>query len=88
MVQVLNRCFRPCEVISGCHDFSNNIEVNQEKQTAFQKNAYLKGYTYKYILKLHKAQEKMLDNKYTPINWLNVLMKCSKCTIICSVFEK
>ena len=66
MVQVLNRCFRPCDVISECHDFSINIEVNGEKQTAFQKTLISQGYTYKYILKLHKTQEKMLDEMYIP----------------------
>ena len=45
------------------------------KQTAFQKTFISQGYTDKYILKLHKAQEKML-------------MKYSNFTIICSVFEK
>ena len=36
------------------------------KQTAFQKTLISQGYTYKYILKLQKAQEKMLDKMYTP----------------------
>ena len=68
MAQVLNRCFRPCDIISGCHDFSINIEVNGEKQTAFTKKNTLiiQGHTYKYIFKLHKAQDKMLDKMYTP----------------------
>ena len=39
MVQVLNRCFWPCDVISGCHDFSINIEINEENRQPF-KNAY------------------------------------------------
>ena len=39
-----------------------NIEVNGEKQTAFQKTLISQGYTYKY----KKAQEKMLDEMYTP----------------------
>ena len=30
------------------------------------KNAYSQGYTYKYILKLQKAQENMLEKMYTP----------------------
>ena len=42
------------------------IEVNGEKQTAFQKTLISQGYTYKYIHKLQKAQEKMLDKMYTP----------------------
>ena len=46
--------------------FSINIEVNGEKRTAFQKTLISQGYTYKYILKLQKAQEKMLDKIYTP----------------------
>ena len=46
--------------------FSINIEVNGEKQTAFQKTLISQGYTYKYIPKLQKAQEKMLDKTYTP----------------------
>ena len=46
--------------------FSINIEVNGEKQTAFQKTLISQGYTYKYILKLYEAQEKMLDKMYTP----------------------
>ena len=46
--------------------FSINIEVNGEKQTAFQKTLISQGYTYKNILKLQKAQEKMLDKMYTP----------------------
>ena len=46
--------------------FSINIEVNGEKQTAFRKTLISQGYTYKYILKLKKAQEKMLDKMYTP----------------------
>ena len=46
--------------------FSINIEVNGEKQTAFRKMLISQGYTYKYILKLQKAQEKMLDKMYTP----------------------
>ena len=33
-----------------------NIEVNGEKQTAFQKTHISQGYTYKYIL---KSQENM-----------------------------
>ena len=66
MVQVWNRCFRSCDVISRSHDFSINIEVNGEKQTAFQKTFIPQVYTYKYIIKLHKAQEKMLDKMYTP----------------------
>ena len=38
--------------------FSINIEVNGEKQTAFQKKTLIsQGYTYKYIPKLQKAQE-------------------------------
>ena len=37
-----------------------------EKQTAFQKTLISQGNTYKYILKLQKAQEKMLDKMYTP----------------------
>ena len=66
MVQVLNRKFWPCDVISGCHDFLINIEVNGEKQTAFQKPLISQGYTYNHILKIHKNQEKMLDKMYTP----------------------
>ena len=46
--------------------FSINIEVNGEKQTAFRKTLISQCYTYKYILKLQKAQEKMLDKMYTP----------------------
>ena len=45
--------------------FSINIEVNGEKRTAFQKTLISQGYTL-YILKLQKAQEKMLDKIYTP----------------------
>ena len=48
------------------HDFSINIEVNGENQTAFQKTLISQGYSYKYILKLQKAQEKMLNKMYTP----------------------
>ena len=51
--------------------FSINIEVNGEKQTAFQKTLISQGYTYKYILKLQKSQEKMLDKTYTPkLGWM------------------
>ena len=64
MVQDRNRFFRTCDVTRR-HDFSINIEVNGEKQTAFQKTLISQGYTYKYILKLQKAQEKMLDKMYT-----------------------
>ena len=53
IVQVLNRCFIPCDVICGCHAFSINIKVKGKKQTAFQKTLISQGYTYKYILKLH-----------------------------------
>ena len=56
----------PCDVISGWNDFSINIEVNGEKQTSFQRTLMSQGYTYKCILKLHKAQEMMLDKIYTP----------------------
>ena len=64
MVQVQTRCFRTSDVTRRRHDFSINIvEVNGEKQTAF---LISQGYTYKYILKLQKAQEKMLDKMYTP----------------------
>ena len=35
------------------------------KNTAFQKTLISQGYTYKYILKLQKTQEKMLDKTYT-----------------------
>ena len=59
MVQVRSRFFRR-------HDFSINIEVNGEKQTAFQKTLISQGYTNKYTLKLQKAQDKMLDKMYTP----------------------
>ena len=65
MVQARSRCLRTCDVTRR-HDFSINIEVNGEKQTAFQKTLISQGYTYKYILKLQKAQEKMLDKIYTP----------------------
>ena len=65
MVQDRNRFFRICDVTRR-HDFSINIEVNGEKQTAFQKTFISQGYAYKYILKLQKAQEKMLDKMYTP----------------------
>ena len=66
MVQVENRCFRTCDIARIGHDFSINIEVIGEKQTAFQKNTLIsQGYTYKYIVKLKKAQEKMLDKMYT-----------------------
>ena len=51
--------------------FSINIEVNGEKQTVFQKTLISQGYTYKYILKLKKSQEKMLDKTYTPkLGWI------------------
>ena len=63
MVQVQTRCFRTCDVTRRRHDSSINIEVNGEKQTAF---LISQGYTYKYILKLQKAQEKILDKMYTP----------------------
>ena len=46
--------------------FRLTFKVNGEKQTAFQKTLISQGYTYKYILKLQKAQEKMLDKMYTP----------------------
>ena len=48
-----------------------------EKQTAFQKTLTSQGYTYKYILKLHKAQEKMLDKMYTPkvVECVNEILK-------------
>ena len=49
MVQVENRCFRTCDVTRR-HDFSINIEVNVEKQTAFQKMLISQGYTYKYVV--------------------------------------
>ena len=77
MVQVRNRCFRTCDVTSWRHDFSINIEVNGEKQTAFQKTLISQGYTYKYILKLQKAQEKMLDKMYTPklVECVNEILK-------------
>ena len=65
MVHVRNRCFRTCDVTRR-HDFSINIEVNGEKQTAFQKTLISQGYTYKYMLKLQKAQGKILDKMYTP----------------------
>ena len=64
MVQVLNHCFLPSDVITGCHDFSINVEVNGEKQTSFPKSLILQGYTYKNTLKLHKAQD--VDKIYTP----------------------
>ena len=71
MVQVRSRFFRTCDVTRRRHDFSINIEVHGEKQTAFQKTLISQGYTYKYILKLQKAQEKMLDKMYTPkIGWM------------------
>ena len=72
MVQVRSRFFRTCDVTRRRHDFSINIEVNGEKQTAFQKTQKIsQGYTYKYILKLQKAQEKMLDKMYTSkIGWM------------------
>ena len=54
--------------------FSINIEVNGEKQTAFQKTLISQGYTYKYILKLQKSQEKMLDIKRIHQN----LVECVK----------
>ena len=52
--------------------FLINIEVNGEKQTAFQKTLISQSYTYKYILKLlQNAQEKMSDKMYTPkIGWM------------------
>ena len=81
MVHFQNRCFRTCDV-TRIHDLSINIEVNGEKQTAFQKTPISQGYTDKYILELQKAQEKMLDKTYTP------KLKLSNFTIICSVFEK
>ena len=65
MMQVENRCFRTCDVTRR-HDFSINIEVNGEKQTAFQITLISQDFTYKYILKLKRAQEKMLDKMYTP----------------------
>ena len=71
MVQDRNRFFRTCDVTRR-NDFSINIKVNGEKETAFQKTLISQGYTYKYIFKLKKAQEKMLDKMYTPKNWLNV----------------
>ena len=36
------------------------------KTDSFSKTLISQGYTYKYILKLQKAQEKMLDKMYTP----------------------
>ena len=37
------------------------------KTDSFKKNPLIsQGYTYKYILKLKKAQEKMLDKMFTP----------------------
>ena len=65
MMQVENRCFRTCDVTRR-PDFSINIEVNGEKQTVFQITLISQDFTYKYILKLKKAQEKMLDKMYTP----------------------
>ena len=71
MVQVQNRFFRTCDVTRRRHDLSINIEANGEKQTAFQKTIFSQGYTYKYILKLQKAQEKMLDKMYTlKLGWM------------------
>ena len=55
---VLKSCFIPCDV-NGGDNFSINIEVNGEKQSTFQKTLISQGYTYKYTLILHKAQEKM-----------------------------
>ena len=76
MVQVRSRFFRTIDVTRR-HDFSINIEVNGEKQTAFQKTLISQGYTYKYILKLQKAQEKMLDKIYTPklVECVNEILK-------------
>ena len=70
MVQVRKHLFRACDVTSWSHDFAINIEVNGEKQTAFQKTPISQGYTYKYILKL-QSTKKMLDKMYTPkIGWM------------------
>ena len=57
--------------------FFINIEVNGKKQTAFQKMLISHGYTYKYILKLNEAQEKMLDKMYRPylVECVNEILK-------------
>ena len=46
--------------------FRLTLKSMGEKKTAFQKTLISQGYTYKYIRKLQKAQEKMLDKMYTP----------------------
>ena len=58
MVQVRNRCFMACDVTSRGPDFSINIEVNGEKQTAVQKTLIAEGYTYKYILNSRKHKKR------------------------------
>ena len=41
------------------------------KTDSLSKTLISQGYASKYILKLHKAQEKMLDKMYTPtIGWM------------------
>ena len=51
--------------------FRLTLKSMGKKQTAFQKTLISQGYTYKYILKLQKAQEKMLDKMYTSkIGWM------------------
>ena len=46
--------------------FRLTLKSMGNNRAAFQKTLISQGYTYKYILKLQKAQEKMLDKMYTP----------------------
>ena len=53
-------------VTSQEEDVIFRLTLKSMGKTAFQKMLISQGYTYKYILKLQKAQEKMLDKMNTP----------------------
>ena len=51
--------------------FRLTLKSMGKNRQLFKKTLISQGYTYKYILKLQKAQEKMLDKMYTPkIGWM------------------
>ena len=46
--------------------FRLTLKSMGKNRQLFKKTLISQGYTYKYILKLQKAQEKMIDKMYTP----------------------